>query len=158
VGFISSLPQLAWDKRLSCCFCCCCCSRLHRICFSLNLSRLNVGVNRTNVKGFLAYWRNIRVWVICRATHQRNSPKPTWYTEGLGSPELARPVCEVAPGGRRQGREGTWVKLRARAASERGATRERRVQVLVPGRVAEWSCCLICIWRSCCLICAGAAA
>jgi hypothetical protein len=25
VGFISSLPQLAWDKRLSCCCCCCCC-------------------------------------------------------------------------------------------------------------------------------------
>jgi hypothetical protein len=25
LGFISSLPQLAWDKRLCCCCCCCCC-------------------------------------------------------------------------------------------------------------------------------------
>jgi hypothetical protein len=25
LGFISSLPRLAWDKRLSCCCCCCCC-------------------------------------------------------------------------------------------------------------------------------------
>ena len=24
-GFISSLPQLAWEKRLCCCCCCCCC-------------------------------------------------------------------------------------------------------------------------------------
>uniref|UniRef100_A0A0A9GPA3 Uncharacterized protein n=1 Tax=Arundo donax TaxID=35708 RepID=A0A0A9GPA3_ARUDO len=24
MGFISSLPQLVWDKRL-CCYCCCCC-------------------------------------------------------------------------------------------------------------------------------------
>jgi WD40 repeat protein len=26
LGFISSLPQLAWDKRLCCCCCCCCIS------------------------------------------------------------------------------------------------------------------------------------
>ena len=24
-GFIFSLPQLAWEKRLCCCCCCCCC-------------------------------------------------------------------------------------------------------------------------------------
>jgi hypothetical protein len=24
LGFISNLPQLAWDKRLCCCCCCCC--------------------------------------------------------------------------------------------------------------------------------------
>jgi hypothetical protein len=28
LGFICSLPQLAWDKRLCCCCCCCCCCNL----------------------------------------------------------------------------------------------------------------------------------
>jgi hypothetical protein len=32
LGFISSLPQLAWDKRLCCCCCCCCSSGLLYLC------------------------------------------------------------------------------------------------------------------------------
>jgi hypothetical protein len=51
VGFISSLPQLAWDKRLSCCCCCCISSgKIDKRCFLTRCRGCIIGILDNSVE------------------------------------------------------------------------------------------------------------
>jgi hypothetical protein len=49
VGFISSLPQLAWDKRLSCC--CCCCKKREELSLDQEIDRETVHTRILKLRG-----------------------------------------------------------------------------------------------------------
>ena len=44
-GFISSLPQLAWEKRLCCCCCCCTCTHRVWVGFRVPIGSTNDSIN-----------------------------------------------------------------------------------------------------------------